>query len=228
MSQTSLAYHDRSSFSAVTALDASALYLAGDVSLLARPAVSVIGSRRASATSLASAAQVAAELVARGYVVVSGLAAGIDAAAHEAAMLAGGRTIAVLGTSLDRVYPTQHATLQGRIQRDHLIVSPFPRGTRTARWHFPARNRVMARLSLATVLVDATEESGTRHQVGECVKLGRVVFARSGLVESLSWLRGARKGAVVGWTDARELGSGCRAKEQGAVVARDGGGLAPP
>jgi DNA processing protein len=206
LTQLSFAYDDGSSCPAVATMGAGALHLAGDVELLARPAVSVIGSRRTSATCLASAAQVAAELVTRGYVVVSGLAAGSDAAAHEAAMLAGGRTIAVLGTPLDRVYPVQHTALQGRIQRDHLLVSPFPRGTRTARWHFPARNRVMARLSLATVLVDATEESGTRHQVEECVKLGRVVYARSPLVESLSWLRGAREGAVVSWVDARELG----------------------
>ena len=151
VTQPSFAHHGDSSRSVVTTPTGGELHLAGDVALLARSAVCVIGSRRASGLSLSSAAQVAAELVARGYVIVSGLAAGIDAAAHEAAMLAGGRTIAVLGTPLDRVYPAQHAALQGRIQREHLLVSPFPLRTRTARWHFPARNRIMARLSLATV-----------------------------------------------------------------------------
>jgi DNA processing protein len=195
-----------SSSALVTVQGCRLLYVAGDMRLLHRPAVAIIGSRSASTAGLLAAEAVASELAMRGHVILSGLAAGIDRAAHEGAIRAGGRTIAVIGTSLDQAYPPQHAALQERVYREHLLVSPFATGSRTARWHFPARNRVMARLSLATVLVDATEASGTRHQVEECVKLGRVVYARSALVETLGWLRGAREGAVVGWTDARELG----------------------
>jgi DNA processing protein len=183
-----------------------ALYVAGDTTLLDRPALAVVGSRRASAGSLAHAANVAGELVARGYVVISGLAAGIDAAAHMGAIGAGGRTIAVIGTSLGAVYPVQHAALQEQVYREHLIVSPFADGSKTARWHFPARNRVMARLAQATVLVEAAEASGTRHQVAECLALGRTVYARRGLVAELSWLRTAPAARVVEWEDAAELG----------------------
>jgi DNA processing protein len=173
------------------------------VGLLDRTAVAVIGSRRASPEGRAIAAEVACELVRCGYVVVSGLAAGVDAAAHEAAIGAGGRTIAVIGTSLDEVYPREHARLQERVFRDHLLVSPFASGTRTARWHFPARNRLMARLARATVLVEAEETSGTRHQVEACVALGRLVYARRPLAEQLTWLRGVP--GVAGWENATDL-----------------------
>ncbi len=177
------------------------LHIAGDASLLDRPAVAVIGSRRASEEGLALAADVAASLVAHGYVVLSGLAAGIDRAAHEGALRAGGRTIAVIGTGLDEAYPREHAALQERVWREHLLVSPFAAGTRTARWHFPARNRVMARLSVATVLVEAEEGSGTRHQVAECLALGRVVLAQRGLAGRVSWLGDG----VTWWADAGEV-----------------------
>jgi DNA processing protein len=89
---------------------------------------------------------------------------------------------------------------------EHLLVSPFAAGSKLARWHFPARNRVMARLARATVLVEATEESGTRHQVEACLALGRTVYARRGLVAVLSWLRGAPGQGVVEWATAGELG----------------------
>jgi DNA processing protein len=143
-------------------------------------------------------------------VVISGLAAGIDATAHEAAMVAGGRTIAVLGTSLDRAYPRHHASLQDRIAREHLVVSPFESGTPTARWHFPPRNRVMARLATATVLVEASETSGTRYQVQECVALGSPVLVHEALLERrrIDWLTAMhRKGYVESWGSPAELGA---------------------
>jgi DNA processing protein len=119
------------------------LYAAGDLELLARPCVAVVGSRDASTEGRATAWQLARDLTAQGYVIVSGLAAGIDASAHGGAMETGGRTIAVIGTPLDRVYPRQHARMQETIYQRHLLVSPFAHGTRTIRGHFPARNRVM-------------------------------------------------------------------------------------
>src|SRR5580692_5126305 len=158
------------------------LFLDGDRALLDAPAVSVVGSRRASHAGRALAADVAVELVRRGFVVMSGLAAGIDATAHECAMHAGGRTIAVIGTSLDQAYPRHHAELQARIARDHLVCSPFETGTPMAPWHFPMRNRIMARLALAMVLVEADEKSGTRHQIRECLGVGRPVFVHRALL----------------------------------------------
>jgi DNA processing protein len=182
------------------------LHVAGDVRLLDCPGVAVVGSRRASFQGRALAAEVAHELVRRGLVVISGLAAGIDATAHEAAMVAGGRTIAVLGTSLDQTYPRHHASLQERIMREHLVVSPFESGTPTARWHFPARNRVMARLATAMVLVEANETSGTRHQLQESVALGRPVLVYEQLLAHIDWLRRLyAKGHVTGWASPDDV-----------------------
>ena len=181
--------------------------LAGDARLLNRPSIAVVGSRRASHEGRALAAEVACELVRRGLVVLSGLAAGIDATAHEAAMLQGGRTIAVIGTSLDQAYPRHHASLQERIAIEHLVVSPFESGTPMARWHFPKRNRLMARLARAMVLVDAGATSGTRHQVEECLSLGKPVFIRASLLkDGIEWLNTAYLRTGVGeWRDASEL-----------------------
>ena len=183
------------------------LFLDGDRALLDAPAVSVVGSRRASHAGRALAADVAVELVRRGFVVMSGLAAGIDATAHECAMHAGGRTIAVIGTSLDQAYPRHHASLQERIAIEHLVVSPFESGTPMARWHFPKRNRLMAQLARAMVLVEAGATSGTRHQVEECLSLGKPVFIRASLLrDGIEWLNTAYLRARVGeWRDASEL-----------------------
>ncbi len=160
----------------------------GDTTLLGCPTVAIIGSRRATHEGRDIAATLAAELARAGIVVVSGLAAGIDGMAHEAAMHAGGRTIAVIGTALDTAYPREHASLQARIARDHLVVSPFASGTPTAPWHFPKRNRLMAHLADATILIEASASSGTRHQVAACASLGRPVFVPAALVDRLAWL----------------------------------------
>ena len=185
------------------------LHLAGDTGLLGEGAVAVVGSRRATQAALALAAAVSTALVEGGLVVISGLAAGVDAAAHTAAIRAGGRTIAVLGTSLERAYPSSNAALQERIREEHLLISPFAPGTITAPWHFPVRDRVVARLALATVLVEADEKSGTRYVVEEAVRQGKVVFARRGLLQGLTWLRrAATRGAVVEWDEARDVLAG--------------------
>jgi DNA processing protein len=182
------------------------LHLAGDTSLLSENAVAIVGSRKALPTALGQAAALAVALVERGLVVISGLAAGVDSAAHHAAIRVGGRTIAVIGTSLEVAYPSSNASLQERIAQDHLLVSPFTRGTVTAPWHFPVRDRVIARLALATVLVEADEKSGTRYVVQECIRQGKVVFARSGLLERLTWLRRAAcRGEVVEWDGPKEV-----------------------
>jgi len=195
--------------STVTLSGWGTLHTAGDTRLLDRPSIAVVGSRSASHEGRALAADVACELVRCGVVVLSGLAAGIDATAHEAAMRAGGRTIAVIGTSLDQAYPRHHAGLQERIATEHLVVSPFESGTPTARWHFPKRNRLMARLARAMVLVEAGPTSGTRHQVEECLSLGKPVFVRASLLsDEIEWLNAAcARTGVSAWRDASELGA---------------------
>jgi DNA processing protein len=185
------------------------VHLAGDAKLFDEPSIAVVGSRRASQQGRALAADVAGELVRRGFTVLSGLAAGIDATAHEAAMHEGGRTIAVIGTSLDQVYPRHHAGLQDRIAAEHLVVSPFGAGTPMAKWHFPKRNRLMARLSKAMILVEAGPTSGTRHQVEECRSLGKPVFIHEALLRKpIDWLLGAyARDGVYERSDAAKLGA---------------------
>lgn len=166
------------------------LYMAGDQSLLGMPSVSIIGSRKASEKGRRRAARLATALAREGVVVMSGLAEGIDAAAHEAAMLVG-RTLAVIGTPLSKAYPARHAALQQRVYTDHLLVSPFEEGAQTSRGSFPARNRVMARLSAATVIIEATDTSGTLHQADECTQAERPLFIVASLYEdqTVSWPR---------------------------------------
>ncbi len=138
---------------------------------------------------------------------MSGLAAGVDAAAHWAAIESGGQTIAVIGTDLHRAYPTENVALQEVVYQNHLLVSPFAPGTPTRPANFPIRNRVMARLAGATVLVEAGEQSGTRHQVRECLTLRRpVLVSRS--ASRVSWV-GALVAAhrVAVWDSPSELGA---------------------
>lgn len=160
------------------------LYLTGNVGVFsAGPRVSIVGSREASEQGKARAARLARALVGRGVVVVSGLAEGIDAVAHETAMQFGGRTIAVLGTPLDQYFPAANRGLQERIMRDHLAISQFQKAGGAK--NFPMRNRTMALLSEATVIVEAGEKSGTTHQGWEALRLGRLLF----LMESLAVLK---------------------------------------
>lgn len=165
------------------------LFLAGDRSLLKQPMVAIVGSRDASELGQQRAAQLAKRLVGEGVVVMSGLAAGIDAAAHRAALAHGGRTVAVIGTPLEKAYPAEHGPLQEEIYRRHLLVSPFPKGMRTFPSHFPERNRVMARLAMATVIIEAGDTSGSLHQAAESLQVGHPVFiSRSVITNSrLTW-----------------------------------------
>jgi len=167
-----------------------ALYLVGDRTLLSTgPRVSVVGSRKASPEGLRRARMLAKALVDHQMIVVSGLAEGIDTAAHVAAIEAGGRTVAVLGTPLSVAYPTSNAALQATIAKDHLLVSQFPTGYRTHPGSFPMRNRTMALLTDATVIVEAGETSGTVHQGWEALRLGRQLFLLEAVTrdETLTW-----------------------------------------
>lgn len=159
------------------------LFTAGRIELLRDGLrVSVVGSRDATTEGLGRARALSEILVSRGVVVVSGLAEGIDTQAHQAAINAGGATIAVLGTPLDICFPKQNQALLDRIIQGHLAVSQFPIGAPPQKKNFPMRNRTMALLSDATIIVEAGEGSGTIHQGWEALRLGRPLF----LLESLT------------------------------------------
>lgn len=166
------------------------LFVAGDSALLTEGLrVAVVGSRKASDAGLKRAKQFAEALVRHGITVVSGLAEGIDTVAHETAIRTGGRTIAVLGTPLDKAYPAKNRNLLEAIKRDHLAVSQFREGYPYKKENFPRRNRTMALISDATVIVEAGEKSGTRHQGWEALRLGRLVFIMRNVAEDpkLTW-----------------------------------------
>ena len=166
------------------------LYLAGDAALLQRrPRVSIVGARNASPEGIRRAAKLARNLVEKDVVVVSGLAAGIDTAAHEAAIKAGGRTIAVIGTSLDKTYPRKNTDLQAFIASEHLVVSQFPPGYPTTRSNFPRRNRTMALIVDASVIVEAGDSSGSLSQGWEALRLNRELFIMRSILEQpdLTW-----------------------------------------
>lgn len=153
--------------------DGRSIFFAGDITLASKPAISVIGTRDVSDVGQKRANRFARELVAAGVVVVSGLAAGVDTQALGSALAHGGSVIAVIGTPLERAYPVQNASMQEEIYTNHLLISQFPAGERTYPSSFPARNRTMAAISDASVIIEASETSGTLHQAAECVRLRR-------------------------------------------------------
>jgi DNA processing protein len=168
---------------------AKTLFASGPMEIpLPRPRVSIVGTRQASETGLKNAKLIAEAMTKKGVVIVSGLAKGIDTAAHRAAIESGGRTIAVLGTPLDRAYPRENADLQSEIMKNHLAISQFRVGQPVTRSNFPIRNRIMALISDATIIVEAGEQSGSLSQGWETLRLGRFLFLWKSLFEAkLSW-----------------------------------------
>ena len=152
--------------------------------MLARPAVAIVGARSCSSYGGHVARGLARELAAAGVVVVSGLARGIDGEAHRGALAGGGITVAVLGCGIDRDYPRSHAGLARRIAEEGLVVSEYPPGVEPAPWRFPARNRIIAGLARATVVVEARERSGALITADFALELGRDVFAVPGEITS--------------------------------------------
>jgi DNA processing protein len=150
-------------------------------------AVAVVGARTPSPRGIAAAAAIAAHLAASGYTVASGLAAGIDTAAHTAALKAGGRTVAVIGTGLDRSYPPENADLQREITERCAVISQFWPEAPPSRRSFPMRNAVMSGLTLATVVVEASHTSGSRMQARLALAHGRPVFLLRSLVNEHPW-----------------------------------------
>jgi len=162
-----------------------AIHVRGNRELLARDAVAVVGSRRASPYAINAAKAIAAPLARDAkLVIVSGLARGVDAAAHEAALDSGGTTIAVLGTGIDVVYPKSHGKLFRRIEKEGVILTELPPATPPLPANFPTRNRIISGLALGTVIVEATSRSGSLITARTSAEQGREVFAVPGSIFS--------------------------------------------
>ena len=162
----------------------AALFVAGDPALLLHAQVAMVGARGASAQGLANAREFARAFAHAGLAVTSGMADGIDGAAHAGALAAGGATIAVIGTGADLVYPRKHRELASRIAARGAIVSEFPLGTPARAEHFPQRNRLIAGLSLGTLVVEAGLQSGSLITARLAVEAGRDVFALPGSIHN--------------------------------------------
>jgi len=162
----------------------SALFLHGDPDLLSLPQVAIVGSRNPSTGGRRNAHDFAAHLAAAGLVISSGLATGIDSAAHRGALDADGLTLAVTGNGLDRVYPAKNRTLAHEIAMGGLLVSEFPTGTPPLPGHFPRRNRILAGLGLGTLVVEAALKSGSLITARLATESGREVFAIPGSIHN--------------------------------------------
>ena len=185
----------------------SKVYAAGAMKVpIPRPRVAIVGSREASLQGIEDADLIARILVDKGVTIISGLAKGIDAAAHRAAIRAGGQTIAVLGTPLDKAYPRENAELQDEIIRRFLAVSQFEVGSTVRRSNFVVRNRTMALIADASVVVQAGESSGTLSQAWEALRLGRPLFIWKPIFDtSLKWPKEMVKFGAIKLLDPKDV-----------------------
>ena len=165
------------------------IFCKGNFELLRRPCVSVVGTRAPSAEGAARAKRVTSVLVDLGFVVVSGLAKGIDTVAHKTAIERGGLTAAVLGTPIHKIYPAENKALAAEIASKCILLSPALPHEEKGQYLFPRRNRLMALLSMATIIIEAGETSGVVHQAAECLKQGRKLLLLKSLVDNsaLTW-----------------------------------------
>jgi DNA processing protein len=160
------------------------LFVVGDRASLSCAQLAIVGSRRASATAREAAHAIATALASHGAVVTSGLALGADAAAHRGALAGGGRTIAVLGHGLDRIYPRSHGALAGEIATQGALVSEFPLGSAPLKAHCPRRNSIIAGLALGVLVVEAAVRSGSLSTAMHALEQGREVFAIPGSIHN--------------------------------------------
>lgn len=195
--ETSLTWVDRPERAIITLVDAAypgrllqipdppaVLFVAGRLELLQRSVLAVVGSRNATPQGLLTASQFARALSNAGLTIASGLAIGIDAAAHEGALQGGGSTIAMLGTGIDVAYPARNASLAARVQADGVLVSEFPLGTRPIAGNFPRRNRLISGVSMGCLVVEAAVASGSLITAYAALEQGREVFAIPGSIHS--------------------------------------------
>ncbi|HEY3831935.1 MAG TPA: DNA-processing protein DprA [Acidimicrobiia bacterium] len=157
------------------------LFAEGDAfEALLRPGVSIVGTRTATPNGEADAHDLAAQVVRAGYTVVSGLAIGIDAAAHRGALDGGGCTVGVVATGLDVVYPRRHVDLFAQVRAHGVVLGEYPFGTPPERWRFPSRNRLIAALGEACVVVEAKAQGGALSTAGHAMQIGRALLAMPG------------------------------------------------
>ena len=171
------------------------VFYKGNISLLSRPAVSVVGTRNPTALGKSRTAKIAALLVDLEYVITSGLAKGVDAVAHKTTLEKNGNTIAVLGTPIHRIYPAENKGLAQEIASRGLILSPSLPTEEKGKYLFPRRNRLMALLSVATIITEAGPTSGVVHQAAECLRQKRKLIFLKSLAENknLPWVAGFLK-----------------------------------
>lgn len=160
------------------------LYVSGQVELLSDPQIAIVGARNMTPYGRGNAKAFAEFFARSGLIVTSGLALGVDAVAHQAALDAGGQTIAVVATGLDQVYPKQNQALAQAIEESGVMVSEFPLGTPPVKTNFPIRNRIISGLSLGTLVVEAAERSGSLITARLAVEQGREVFAIPGSIHN--------------------------------------------
>ena len=165
------------------------VFMAGRLTPADARGVAVVGARKATDAGLRTATNFARHLAANGYTVISGLAAGIDTAAHTGALAQKGRTVAVIGTGLARAYPPENEHLQRRLANEYAVISQFWPGSPPSRRSFPMRNAVMSGVALATVVVEASETSGARMQARLALAQGRPVFLLDVLTRRQPWAR---------------------------------------
>ncbi len=185
------------------------LFVKGDPVTLGLPSVALVGSRRATPYGINAAERLSRDLAQRGLIVCSGLARGIDSAAHRGALEANGRTIAVLGSGVDRIYPRENTKLAQQIEQNGCVISEFPLGTSPSPQNFPVRNRIISGLSLGTCLVEAAEFSGSLITARMALEQNREVFAVPGNITSKNsfgpnlWIKQGAK-LVQDWKDIVE------------------------
>lgn len=180
------------------------LYCYGDDSLLYKaPSISVIGTRKPSLDAMNKTKFIISPLIKDNWVIISGMAKGIDSFAHRLALHEGGKTIAVLGSGFDYIYPNENTVLFQQLVKDGLALSEYPPKVPPRKFHFPERNRIISGLSFATVVIEATERSGTMITVDQALDQGREVFAVPGsphIPQSIGCLKLIQEGATMAVT----------------------------
>lgn len=175
------------------------LFYKGDIELISRPAVSIVGTRNPSKKGVDTAKAIAGAIVNLGIVVVSGLAKGIDTVAHQETLNSNGKTIAVLGTPIHKIYPAENKILAEDISEKGLLLSMNMPHEEKGQYLFPRRNRLMALMTNATIVVEAGETSGVIHQAAECMRLKkRLIFSKSLVEQNYDWVeKFIKSGAIV-------------------------------